>query len=133
MNNIFLDSNICVYAFDKGSPGKQQKAFDLLKISPCISSQVIIESYNACHKKLAFTPSVCEEHVLFLTDISRIVEIKDTTIVTAIALKRKYRFSFLDSMIVAAAIDSQCSILYTEDMQHQQIIENKLSIINPFI
>ncbi len=133
MNNIFLDSNICVFAFDKSAPEKQQKAFDLLKERPFISSQVIIESYNACNKKLKLPQPICEETVLFLTDICRIVEIKDATIRTAIAFKRKYRFSFLDSMIVAAAFDAQCSILYTEDLQHKQIIEKTLTIINPFI
>lgn len=133
MSDVFLDSNICVYAFDKSAPKKQQKAFDLLKERPFLSSQVIIESYNACHKKLELAQTVCEETVLFLTDISRIVEINDDTIRAAIALKRKYRFSFLDSMIVAAALDAQCSTLYTEDLQHKQIIEKTLTIINPFL
>ncbi|MBI5220097.1 MAG: PIN domain-containing protein [Bacteroidia bacterium] len=132
MNNIFLDSNICVYAFDKSAPEKQQKAFDLLKERPFLSSQVIIETYNACHKKLELSQTVCEETVLFLTDNCRIVEIKTATIRSAIAFKRKYRFSFLDSMIVAAALDAQCTTLYTEDLQHNQLIEKKLTIINPF-
>lgn len=132
MSEIFLDSNICVYAFDKRDPGKQEKALELLRDHPCISSQVIIESYNACHKKLELPQTVCEETVLFLTDICGIVEIKDTTIRAAIACKRKYQLSFLDSMIVAAALDADCSILYSEDMQHKQVIENKLTIVNPF-
>ena len=79
MNNIFLDSNVCVYAFNKSEPKKQQKAFDLLKENPCLSSQVVIESYNACLKKLELTQKICEEYVLFLTNISRIVEINDKT------------------------------------------------------
>lgn len=133
MNNVFIDSNICVYAFDKGALEKQQKAFDLLKERPFLSSQVIIESFNACHKKLKLSQTICEETVLFLTDICRIVEIKDTTIRAAIAFKRKYHFSFLDSMIVAAALEAKCSILYTEDLQHKQIIEKTLTIINPYI
>jgi len=133
MNNIFLDSNICVYAFDKSEPEKQQKAFDLLREHPCLSSQVVIESYNACNKKLKLPQKVCEETVLFLSDICRIVEIKDATIRAAINFKRKYCLSFLDSMIVAAAIDAQCCTLYTEDLQHKQIIEKTLTIINPFI
>ncbi|NCO54948.1 MAG: VapC toxin family PIN domain ribonuclease [Bacteroidetes bacterium CG02_land_8_20_14_3_00_31_25] len=133
MNNIFLDSNVCVYAFDKSEPKKQQKAFDLLKENPCLSSQVVIESYNACLKKLELTQKICEEYVLFLTNISRIVEINDKTICSAISIKRKYRFSFLDSMIVASALASNCKILYSEDMQHKQVIEKTLAIINPFI
>jgi len=133
MNNIFLDSSNCVYAFNKSEPKKQQKAFDLLREHPCPSSQVIIESYNACLKKMELTQKVCEEYILFLAGISRIVKINDSTIRIAIAIKRKYRFSFLYSMIVAAALVSNCSILYSEDMQHKPVIENKLTIINPFV
>jgi len=87
MNNIFLDSNICVYAFDKSAPEKQQKAFDLLKAHPFISLQVIIETYNACHKKMKLPETICEETVLYLTAICSIVEIKDATIRSAISLK----------------------------------------------
>ncbi|OFY38537.1 MAG: hypothetical protein A2275_03225 [Bacteroidetes bacterium RIFOXYA12_FULL_35_11] len=133
-------SNICVYAFDKSVHEKQQKAFDLLKNRPVISSQVIIETHNACFRKLKLQQPVCEETVLLLTDICHVVEIKHTTIRTAIVLKRKYCFSFLDSLIIATALDSKCTILYSEDMHHEQIIENPekngartLTIINPFV
>ncbi|MGD9556394.1 MAG: hypothetical protein AB7V25_05210 [Mangrovibacterium sp.] len=50
-----------------------------------------------------------------------------------IDLLTKYGFSFWDSMMVAAALDNQCSILYSEDLHHQQIVEGKLQIINPFL
>lgn len=133
MSKIFLDSNICVYVFDKSESQKQQKAFDLFKENPCISLQVAIETFNACRKKLELTQNICEESVLLLTDISCVVEIKDFTIRAAISLKRKYGFSFLDSMIIAAALDAQCSILYSEDMQHKQVIEERLTIVNPFL
>ena len=133
MSDIFIDSNICVYAFDKKDAVIQQRSFDLLKQRPCLSSQVIIESFNACRKKLELSQKVCEENVLYLLDIARIVEIRDQTIHTAIAFKRKYQFSFIDSIIVATAFDANCSILYSEDMQHKQVIEKKLTIINPFI
>jgi predicted nucleic acid-binding protein len=43
-----------------------------------------------------------------------------------------YGFSFWDSMIVASALDNHCSVLYSEDFQHNQIIEGRLQIINPF-
>jgi len=48
------------------------------------------------------------------------------------SIKNSYQFSLWDSLIVASALENKCTILYTEDMQHQQIIENTLTIINPF-
>ncbi|SDN51183.1 PIN domain-containing protein [Desulfonauticus submarinus] len=47
-------------------------------------------------------------------------------------IKEKYKFSYWDSLIVASALENNCSILYTEDMQDGQIIEKKLEIVNPF-
>ena len=52
MSKIFIDSNICIYVFDNANENKRQIAFDFLGQCPCISSQVIIETYNACSKKL---------------------------------------------------------------------------------
>jgi len=55
------------------------------------------------------------------------------TILKACEIAARYQLSFYDSMIVAAALESNCEILYTEDMQHNQIINNTLTIINPFL
>ncbi len=54
------------------------------------------------------------------------------TIQEAIRIKEKYAYSYYDSAIIASALKNKCTILYTEDMQHKQIIENTLKIINPF-
>jgi len=45
----------------------------------------------------------------------------------------KYNLQIFDGIIVAAALEADCSILYSEDMQDGQIIENMLKIVNPFI
>ncbi len=45
----------------------------------------------------------------------------------------KYQYSYYDSLIIAAALDSNCTILYSEDLKHNHIIENTLTILNPFI
>jgi predicted nucleic acid-binding protein len=44
----------------------------------------------------------------------------------------KYRFSYWDSLILAAALESTCSFVYSEDLQDGQRIENRLTVINPF-
>jgi predicted nucleic acid-binding protein len=50
----------------------------------------------------------------------------------AIDIKSKYKFSFWDSLIVASALENKCGILYTEDLQHGQVIETNLKVVNPF-
>jgi predicted nucleic acid-binding protein len=45
----------------------------------------------------------------------------------------KYDFQIFDAIIIAAALEADCNILYSEDMQNGQIIENTLKIVNPFV
>lgn len=47
-------------------------------------------------------------------------------------LSARYGYSHFDSLILACALDTGCKRLYTEDMQHEQIIDGRLQIINPF-
>ncbi len=54
------------------------------------------------------------------------------TITQALALAQKYRYSYYDSLILAAALSTGCETLGTEDMQHGQLIEGALTIRNPF-
>jgi predicted nucleic acid-binding protein len=51
----------------------------------------------------------------------------------AYKIRDKYDFSYWDSLIVASALERGCETLYSEDMQHNQVIENKLTIKNPLI
>jgi predicted nucleic acid-binding protein len=61
-----------------------------------------------------------------------IAPIQNSTINLAIKLIQKYDFQLFDSFVVALAIEADCKILYTEDMQHGLLVNKKLQIINPF-
>jgi predicted nucleic acid-binding protein len=50
----------------------------------------------------------------------------------ALVINNRYQFSYYDSLIIAAALEAEASVLYTEDMQHSQRI-GSLTIINPFL
>ncbi|GBU25269.1 hypothetical protein R83H12_01912 [Fibrobacteria bacterium R8-3-H12] len=56
-----------------------------------------------------------------------------STIKSAQYLVNRYDFQIFDGIIVAAALEANCDILYSEDMQHNQTIENTLRIVNPFV
>ncbi len=55
------------------------------------------------------------------------------TLAAAFEIRERYRFSWWDSLIVASALETECEQLYTEDLQHGQIIEDRLRIVNPFL
>ena len=52
--------------------------------------------------------------------------------ISTLLISAQTQYSFYDSLIIAAAIEANCKILYTEDMQHEQTI-GKLRITNPFV
>jgi predicted nucleic acid-binding protein len=71
-----------------------------------------------------------------LTDVNANNQLHTNTQLTihkACNIAMRYKFSFYDTLIIAAALESNCTILYSEDMHHNQVIENALKIVNPFV
>ena len=56
----------------------------------------------------------------------------EDTLRTGFALIERYDFQFFDAIIVAGALQSNCTILYSEDMHHDLLVEKQLRILNPF-
>jgi len=70
------------------------------------------------------------QEVINITNISLVTV---ATIEHAWKIKTRYAFSCWDSLIIASAMESGCSVLYSEDLQHGQEIKKNLTIRNPFI
>ncbi|SCD20119.1 putative nucleic acid-binding protein [Proteiniphilum saccharofermentans] len=130
---VFLDSNICLYLLSKDSTRKHTAETLLALPVTIISSQVINETINICIKKFCLPQQRITDHILFLMSCCRVVTISEVLQIKAIALHFRYQFSFYDSLIVAAALEAGCQILYSEDMQHELLVNNSLRIINPFV
>ena len=130
-DKIFLDTNIVLYALDKDGV-KQQIAINLLKSNPIISTQVLNEFSNICIKKLRITIEQVEKLVDVLSSDLNVKVFDVNTIIQALSLKSKYNFQYYDSLIVATALENECNILYSEDMQDGFVVEQRLTIINPF-
>jgi predicted nucleic acid-binding protein len=135
----FLDSNIFIYAYDQREPVKQSIADNLIRglaISweAVISYQVIHEFFNwALVKGPVKMPQ--EEAQRYLTVTFRpmhIVASSATLVSDAIGINRRYRLSWYDSLIVAAAQQAGCKLLYSEDLQHGQQF-GTVTIHNPFL
>ena len=133
-DNIFIDTNIIIYAYSKTEIEKNKIANELIFSNKYvyISTQVINELINILLKKFKVDLISIENILLELEENFKIINFSLNTQKKAIYIKEKYKFQYYDSLIIATAIENNCSILYTEDMQHNQIIENNLKIINPF-
>ena len=128
----FLDTNILVY-FAVRKSEKYPRAAELLEIGGAISVQVLNEFASVARSKMKLE---WDEIATTLEFIGSLVDIHPLTVATnkrALALAERYRLHIYDAMIVAAALEAGCDTLYSEDMQHGQMIEGRLRIANPFV
>lgn len=131
---IFLDTNIVVYLYSGDEPEKQAVALALIKQStPVISTQVLSELANTLNRKFSLSFDVVAQAVAEIRDACTVIPVTPDTIAQALALAQKYRYSYYDSLILAAALSAGCEALATEDMQDGQVIESALTIHNPFV
>lgn len=135
-DNVFLDTNLWVYFFSKDPLDKVEKVTDIVNSqlpSLIISTQVFGELYNVLTRKRIFANAEALSIVEGLANRTLVVDIDTPKVLQAMEVNIRYGYSYWDSLIIAAALQSNCSLLYSEDMQHDQLIEGKLRIINPFV
>ena len=134
----FLDTNILVYLFDKSEPDKRRKVKTLLaKLQKdrqgYISAQVVNAFIVIVSQKISHPIPLDEiaEKLLFLQKRLHISSLHIETSLKAIEMKCRYGYSFWDSLIIASALENNCSVVYSEDMHDGQVIEGTLAIRNP--
>jgi predicted nucleic acid-binding protein len=131
----FFDTNVLIYADDKAAPAKQRLALDLIAEhrrarTGVVSLQVLQEFFVTVTRKLGLDAQIARRKVELLAEFD--VAAPDLAdILAAIDLHRLHGFSFWDGLIVRAAKQSGCRILFSEDMQHAREIDG-VRILNPF-
>lgn len=135
-DKYFFDTNILVYMQDASEPEKQQKARDLFSKhcdngTAVISTQCLQEFYNVLAYKMKQDKAIVKQLVHSISEIVPTIQITPTIIENAIDINIKTQFSFWDSLMLSAANSSNCSILYSEDLNDGQVID-AVTIRNPF-
>lgn len=134
MSKHFLDTNIIIYAYSNSELHKADKANALLfEETSLISLQVINEFSNICLKKLRLDGLAVISAIQEITRATNVVGFSLSTQLQALQLCHQHSFSYYDALIVATALENGCITLYSEDMQHNQLVENQLRIVNPFM
>jgi predicted nucleic acid-binding protein len=138
-DRFFLDTNIFAYSFDSSASAKQERARDLIlrgitTRKAVVSYQVVQEFFNLALRKFSRPMNVAEAEQYLLTVFQPLLAVQSshTLFSQALRLEDKYRLSWYDALIVAAAVEGQCSILYSEDM-HDGHRFGDLQIKNPFL
>ena len=128
----FADTNIAVYA-ESDDGEKSKRARSILESSPVISTQVVNETIAALTGKYGFSKSDAHEVADALMDLCEVVPVDEGTVREATKLAVRYQLSHWDALIVAAAIQASCDLIYSEDMQHEQVFDDRVSVKTPFI
>jgi predicted nucleic acid-binding protein len=129
---VFVDTNLFIYA-ESDEQDKAGIAVEIIQSNPVISTQVINETVNTLTRKYKFLLSEAHEIAVSMLSLCEVVPVDAGTVRKAIELTKQYSLSHWDSLIIAAALQGNCTTLFSEDMQHSQTIEGRLVIVNPFL
>ena len=133
----FVDTNILVYAYDRGAGLKHKRALSLIvklwkEGNGVLSTQVLQEFYVNVRRKAKKPISIEQARALIADYLSWDPIVNDSaTLLEAIDVEQRYRLSFWDSLIVVAARKSGASVLYSEDFTHGQKF-GSVVVQNPF-
>ena len=133
----FVDANVLVYAFDSSAGRKQQAAQALLERlwesnTGCVSVQVLQEFFVTVTKKVA-KPLPAEEAKARINELKawRVFAPSVDDVLAAIEVHTEAKIGFWDALIVLAAAESGCDVLWTEDLSDGQQLRG-VRIRNPF-
>lgn len=134
-DNAFVDSNIWLYAFflrpGEGQRHENAKALIDTPMRYVVNEQVIAEVSSNLLRKAGMAEGALVEIVTSFYSRCHVVSPGQETHLNASRLRATYQFSYWDSLIVAAALESRCAVLYSEDLQDGQIVDGTLTIKNP--
>jgi len=133
----FVDANVLVYAFDSSAARKQQVAQQLLERlwesgTGCVSIQVLQEFFVTITKKVP-KPLPVDDAKARIREFAAWTVFEPTAddIVAVIDLHTQAKIGFWDAMVVLAAAESDCDVLWTEDLNEGQLLRG-VRIRNPF-
>lgn len=138
MRDVFVDTNVILYAFDDAVAAKRDRArvwLDTCWQRRCgrLSTQVTNEFYANARKRfaVALTPAQAQAEVRRYQQWKPWL-IDQATVETAWAVEARYGLSYWDALMVAAAQHLGCAWLLTEDLQHNQQL-GSVRVLNPFL
>jgi predicted nucleic acid-binding protein len=134
----FIDTNIFVYSFDHKNPEKKERSRRMIERAlvtgdGMISTQVIQEFLNVATQKFA-VPMKPDDSLAYLRIVlNPLCQVYPNLALyeTCLEVQAETRYSFFDSLILAAAIQGGCSYLCSEYLQEGQVVRG-VAIANPF-
>jgi predicted nucleic acid-binding protein len=138
-DRFFLDTNIFVYSFDRGSGKKAERATELIRQAigtgqGIVSYQVVQEFFNVALRRFAEPMTGAEAEQYLATTFRPLLAAHSShgLYSQALRLAASHSISWYDALIVASAVEGKCGVMYSEDFQDGQRF-GELRIENPFV
>ncbi|MBM5811789.1 MAG: PIN domain-containing protein [Gammaproteobacteria bacterium] len=128
----FFDTNVLLYLLSADTT-RADRVEELLQQPGVVSVQVLNEFAAVASRKLRLSWAEIREVLAAIRRVCRTEPLTALDHDRAVELAARYRFSFYDSLILATALRAGCTTLYAEDLKHRQRIDDRLTIINPFV
>lgn len=132
---VFVDTNVFLYTIDTTSTTKKNKARHL--VEDCknsglgvVSTQVINEFAVNAMSKYGFSPSEARRYLRLFEHFEVVTHSVDFA-KQGLEICESVQLNYWDAILIAAALSANCSVLYTEDLNHGQNIQG-IKIIDPF-
>ena len=129
--SAFFDTNVLLYLLSSDA-AKADRVEGALAEGGVISVQVLNEFTSVAGRKLGLRVEDIREVLTAIRAVCKVESLTEQTYDMGLQVADQYGFSVYDSMIVAAALLAGCSTLYTEDLQHGQILDKRLTVTNLF-
>ena len=128
---VFFDTNVLLYLLSADTE-KADIAEQLLAQGGSTSVQALNEFTNVSLRKLRMPLADVREVLAVVRRCLKVVPVTQEVHALGLDLLERYRFSVYDSMIVAAALISECTVLWTQDSQSGLKVDRLLELRNPF-
>jgi len=133
-DRVFLDTNIFIYLYSESETDKRNIVYQIFDFNYCVTSlQALNEASNVWFRKYGWDGVKIHRHldnIELLCD--EILMIGRSTIDKALSIKDCYGYSYYDCLMLSSALEGNCDLIMTEDMNNGQVIHEHLKISNPF-
>lgn len=133
-DRVFIDTNVFVYLYSGDESAKRTAAIAALESgTACVTTQVLGELAHVLTKKFLLPATKVQAVLHEVCDACEVHPVTPELVFAALRLREQYHYGFYDSLIIAGARMTGSVILYSEDMQHGQVIDGALTIQSPFV
>ncbi len=135
-DRCLIDTNIWLYALihSKNDENKHQQAVVFLEditSEIVVSTQVVNEISSNLLRKANKDNAFLHDFLVGFISSHTVVDQSSDDLLLGSTLRKNFQFSFWDSLVIASALNNDCTVVYSEDMQDGLSVFNRLQILNP--